>query len=169
MPSSVGHALGAIIVGRAADRRPASRWQLAIRVAILAALGAGPDLDLLIGRHRAETHSLGAAVIVATIAALMRWPIGASRLKIFLVAASAWSSHLVLDMLGQDHSYPYGVELFWPLSNRFFITGWDWFLPISRTWYSPRYVPETLAAITREVMILGPVLLVVVLVRKIRH
>ena len=162
MPSSVGHAIGALIVGGAVDARPVSRATLAARVGILSLLGAVPDLDLLINRHRAESHSLGAAIIVGTIAALMRWPLGATRVRIWLAAAGAWSSHPILDMIGEDHSFPYGVELFWPLSRAYFTTGWDFFLPISRAFYTKRHIPETVAAITRELLVLGPMLLALI-------
>ena len=58
-----------------ARRRAQGAWAQA---ATLVAVGVAPDLDLLCGRHSAETHSVGAAVIVASIAAWRRWPVAAS-------------------------------------------------------------------------------------------
>lgn len=165
MPSSIGHALGALIVGGAVAAPPVSGRQAAVRVIILSALGAAPDLDLLFGRHRAETHSLGAAIIVGAIAAIMRWPLASTRLRIFVTAAAAWSSHMLLDVIGQDHSFPYGVELLWPFSTSYFTTGWEFFLPISRSWYTRRHIPETLAAIRKELLVLVPILIALIAVR----
>jgi inner membrane protein len=166
MPSSVGHALGAMIAGAAVDARPKSRRELVARIVILSLLGAGPDLDLLIGQHRAETHSLGATLVVAGAATLLRLPLASTRWGIFLAAAGAWGSHLILDMLGEDSSMPFGVEWLWPISTTYFSTGWDVFLPIARRWYTERYLAETIAAIVRETLILGPVLVLVVLARR---
>jgi hypothetical protein len=54
----------------------------------------------------------------------------------FLHDGGAWSSHMLLDVIGQDRAFPYGVELLWPLSTSYFTTGWEFFLPISRSWYT---------------------------------
>ena len=155
-----------MIAAAAVDARPRSHRELWWRIAILSALGTAPDLDLLIGRHRAETHSLGAAVMVASLAALMRWPLARTRPGIWLAAAGAWGSHVVLDMLGEDSSVPYGVEWLWPLSTTYFTTGWDWFMPIARTWYTQRHLAETVVAIAHEAVILVPVLVVVAVARR---
>ena len=84
VPSPIGHALGASR-WRGPSRRPTCRATTA---------GGRPsssrrsrwrrDLDLLIGRHSAETHSLGAALIVAAIAAWQRWPVARRRWRIGL-------------------------------------------------------------------------------------
>jgi inner membrane protein len=165
MPSSIGHALGALIAGGAVATPPVSARQAVMRVIILSALGAAPDLDLLFGRHRAETHSLGAAVIVGAVAALMHWPLASTRIRIFFTAAAAWSSHMLLDVIGQDHSFPYGVELLWPVSTSYFTTGWEFFLPISRSWYTRRHIPETLTTIRKELTFLLPILIALVAAR----
>jgi inner membrane protein len=135
---------------------------MAWRIVLLSVLGAAPDLDLLIGRHRAESHSIGAAVMAGILAATLRWPLASTRFGIFVAAAGAWGSHIVLDMLGEDTSVPYGVEALWPLTTEFFTAGVDVFSSISRRWYTPRFLQETIAAIVYETLVLVPLLVIVV-------
>lgn len=159
MPSPVGHALGAVAAGWLAAGTGADRQTMVRRGLWLAAIGIAPDLDLLIGRHSAETHSVGAALIAGTVAAAMRWPVAATRARIFVAVALAWLSHPVLDWLGTDTSAPYGVMLLWPFSREHFTASVDLFDAISRRWWQPDFVVRTLAAVAREVVILGPIAL----------
>ena len=118
---------------------------------ILAAITVAPDLDLLIGRHSGETHSLGAALIVAAIAALQRWPVARERWRIGLAVFIAWASHLLLDSLGQDGTPPLGVMAFWPFSREYVQTGIVVFMPISRRWWLDEFVVHNLTAVvTRD-------------------
>jgi membrane-bound metal-dependent hydrolase YbcI (DUF457 family) len=161
MPTPLGHAIGALacgwlIAGTGGDRRANVQ-----RAAILAAVGMAPDLDLLINRHSAETHSLGAAVIVATAAAVMRWPVAAGRARIWCAVALAWASHPLLDALGRDGSPPFGVMLLWPLARDHFMSSISVFDPISRRWWLPGFISHNLAAVWRELLILVPVATVV--------
>ena len=121
------------------------------------AIGAAPDLDLLIGRHHYEMHSVGAAILAGLLAAWMRWPIGRSRWRIFLAATSAWASHPLLDMLAPDHSPPIGVMAFWPFSRGFYITGLEIFMPIARQWRRPGVIAWDIRAGLWEVLLLAPV------------
>jgi len=157
MPSPVGHALAAVAAGWTIARPAVDRRALFVQTAAFAAIGMAPDLDLLINRHSRETHSLGAAVIVASIAALMRWPIATDRRRIWLAACAAYLTHPVLDMLAPDHAPPIGVMFFWPFSRQHFETGWEIFLPISRDWGSPDLYANNLRAVVREMVILTPV------------
>lgn len=161
MPSPLGHGLGALaagwgIAGLAAVGR--ERWR---QVAILVAIGLAPDLDLLWGRHSRETHSLGAAVIVATVAAWQRWPVAASRVSIWWAVCAAWLSHPLLDALSQDTSLPLGIMALWPFSDGFYTTGWDVFGPISRRYWLDSFWTINLWSVAKELVLLGPVAFVV--------
>ncbi len=147
-------AVGWGLAGWPADRRPLLR-----QTAILVGIGIAPDLDLLIGRHSMETHSLGAAVIVATLAAWQRWPVASSRLMTWLAVALAWMSHPLLDALGSDTSVPIGVMAFWPLSDAHVQTGWEVFGPISRRYWRDDFLAINLSSIARELIVLSPILL----------
>lgn len=155
MPSPVGHALGALAVGWIVSG-PATRDVVLKRSAWIVAFGLAPDLDLLIGRHSMETHSFGAALVVAAVAAAARLPLADTRWRIFLAAALAWSTHPILDAYGADGSAPYGVMMFWPVSKAHVMLG-ALFDPISRRWWLDGFVTHNLLAAVREVYILGPI------------
>ena len=113
--------------------RPAQeRRARIVQATIFLAIGAAPDLDLLIHRHRFETHSIGAALVAGMVGALMRWPVASTRTRTFFAVTAAWATHPLLDMLAPDRWPPIGVMAFWPFSRGFYITGWEIFLPIAR-------------------------------------
>lgn len=166
MPSPLGHGLAALSVGWSVERPAAARRALWAQTLTLAVIGIAPDLDLLVGRHSAETHSLGAAVLVACVAAWWRWPVARDRWRIWMIVFLAWASHPLLDMLAPDSVPPYGVMFFWPLSHAYYISGLHVFDAISRTWWVPGFLTHDLWAIVREAAILGPVATVVFLLRR---
>jgi inner membrane protein len=168
MPSPVGHSLAAVAVGWAVARPSAGRRALARQVAVLSAIAVAPDLDLLIGRHSMETHSLGAAVLVGALAAWRRWPLGAGRWSTGLAAGLAWLSHPIADALSLDTTPPIGVMFFWPASSERVLTGWSVFAPISRRYWLPGFLEYTVMAVLRELAILLPVLAAVWLARRRR-
>src|SRR5689334_19229434 len=163
MPSPIGHGLAAItagwIVARPADT-PRARWT---QCAILAATGAAPDLDLLIGQHSGAVHSIGAAAIVACAAAAMRWPVAPlrqgdagqarSRALIWLSVFAAWASHPLLDALGEDSSAPIGVMALWPFTTHYFHSGLDLFSSIYRNLRAPGIITDNVSAIARVLVI----------------
>src|SRR4051812_36182546 len=130
MPSPVGHALSAVACGWLVARPPRKPRDFIVQVALLGALGVAPDLDLLIDRHRAETHSVGAAMIAGAVAAAWRWPIASSRWRVGVAAFLAWASHPMLDAFGADSKMPFGSMAFWPFSTSYYIAPWTLFLPI---------------------------------------
>lgn len=157
MPSPIGHGLGALaagwgVAGLMAAGRP--RWR---QIVLLIGIGLAPDLDLLWGRHSQETHSVGAAVMVATVAAWQRWPVASSRWRIWLAVCAAWLAHPLLDALALDTSPPLGIMAFWPLSGEHYQTGLSVFGPISRRYWLDTFWTTNLTSIAREVAILVPV------------
>ena len=179
MPSPVGHGLAAVAAGWLVARPAPTARERWTQCAILAATAAAPDLDLLIGQHSGVVHSIGAAAIVASVAAAMRWPVvrlrqgyagpsARSRALIWLSIFAAWASHPLLDALGEDSSPPIGVMALWPFSRRYFHSGLDIFNSIYRNWRAPGIITHNAAAIARELAILLPVVLIVWLVRRRR-
>jgi hypothetical protein len=169
MPSPIGHGLAALaagwsIAGVLAVGR--ARWK---QIAILVAIGVAPDLDLLWGRHSRETHSVGAAVIVATVAAWQRWPVASTRLRIWCTVCAAWLMHPLLDALALDTSVPLGIMAFWPFSQEHYQTGLSVFGPISRRYWLDTFWPTNLASIARELAILLPVVALVWWTRRAPH
>jgi membrane-bound metal-dependent hydrolase YbcI (DUF457 family) len=149
-------------------RPKVGRRALAVQCGILVALGCAPDLDLLIGRHSRETHSLGAAVIAASIAAWRRWPIAGTRGRIWWAAFLAWLSHPLLDMLSLDTSIPIGVMFLWPFSHAHMQTGWNVFASIYRNYHESGFTWHNILAAARECVIVAPFTAAVWLVRRRR-
>ena len=166
MPTPLGHGLAGIATGWAvAGVARESRRALIRQAAILAALAMAADLDLLVGAHSGPTHSIGAAAIAGVVAALARWPIARTRVMIGLVAFLAWATHPLMDSLAPDTSLPYGVMAFWPFSHQYFLTGLSVFMPIWRYPVSARAITHDILAIGREILLLGPAVVLVWITR----
>ena len=159
--------MAAIAMGWAVAGKPSEKSALFRQVAILTAIGVAPDLDLLLYRHSMETHSIGAAVMVASLAAWQRWPVAGSRTMIWIAVALAWLSHPIIDAFGSDTSVPVGIMAFWPFSREHVQTPLHLFAAISRRYWRDDFWRLNIPAILREVAILAPVLgLVALLARK---
>lgn len=128
-------------------------------VGIIAAAVA-PDLDFLWGRHNQETHSLGAAVIAGLI--VFAWK---RRWRLALAVALAWTSHVLFDWLGSDTTPPLGVTALWPLSHDYYFSDAFFFEAISRRYWLDNFISHNLWAVARELLILGPVLVVATALR----
>ena len=167
MPSPLGHGLAGIAAGWAAGRPGRPSRALITQTLVLAAIGMAPDLDLLWGRHSRETHSIGAALIVAAIAAWRRWPVGVDRrVGIFAVVCLTWFIHPVLDAFSVDNAAPIGVMLWWPFSTAFVHSSHTFFDPISRMWGSPDIWSHNATAAAHELMLMTPLLAAVWLLRR---
>ncbi len=157
MPSPVGHSLAAIAVGWAVNRPAGPRRALVAQTATLAAIGIAPDLDLLWGHHEAQTHSVGAALVVAAIVAWRRWPIGAdTRARLFVAAFLVYLIHPVMDAFAIDNNPPIGVMLWWPFSHAYVHSSHAFFAPISRYWSRPETWPNNFMAAAHEILWLAP-------------
>jgi len=86
--------------------------------------------------------------------------------KIGLTCVAAYASHLLLDWMGADRSVPRGVQLLWPYSSTWFISGWDVFLGTERRhFFRSLTLRQNLITIIRELAILAPVVAALWLVR----
>ena len=152
MPTPIGHGLAGIAAGWVVARPAAPGRALSVQTAALAMLGMAADLDLLVNRHSGETHSLGAAVVGASIAAWWRWPIARERWRIWLAAFAAWATHPLLDSLSPDTSPPIGIMAFWPVSSSYVQTGLAVFDPIWRRFWVPGAIRHDMLAVMREIL-----------------
>ena len=138
-------------------------------LAICGALAAAPDLDLLgnlLHRHlhRTATHSVAAVALTFIVAALVTDRV--TRWRTATVYALAYASHLLLDWLATDWSPPRGVELFWPFSHRWFISGADIFRQTSlRHLFTTRVILSNARTIAQEIAIVLPIVVVLWLIR----
>lgn len=183
MPSPIGHAVAGCAVVWGADlmdRRPSSA-RLALAAAVLATL---PDLDLAVSHfHRSATHSVTAVALVFIIAAAVTGQVShlrAARLggpgrpgadggapwRIAAICAAAYATHLLLDWMAADYFPPAGIQVFWPISRHFFISGWDVFDQTERLHLlRPATMDQNLRAIAKELVLLAPIALGLWLVR----
>ena len=175
MPSPLGHVWGGIATAWAADLFPGRR---AGRTApadasfydraggaltlLCAGLAAIPDADLLFGIHRTATHSITAALLVIIVSAAVTGQVTTrvSAQRIGLMCGAAYASHLFLDWLAVDPSPPFGIQLLWPFSRRWFISGLDLFPRTERVRvWSAAAIRTNLTAFAWETAILLPVLI----------
>lgn len=163
MPSPIAHSLAGTISWMATGKTLRGSWLvLAVFVANL------PDLDFLPGLlvqnanrfHHGITHSLGAlVVVVAVVAAVARWRHSPVR-PLVTLAALAYGSHLVLDMLAVDTRPPFGIPLFWPLHGAYVLSPLPLFLDVRRAadpslfWVS-LFSRHNFLAVMRESLLLG--------------
>jgi membrane-bound metal-dependent hydrolase YbcI (DUF457 family) len=170
MPSPVGHLLAGIAVAWVADLVPGRRaWRAAATSAswyrragngltlACAAMAAAPDLDLLARQHRTVTHSLGAVILVGLLAGAIAARLSRPVVRVALMCAAAYGSHILLDWVGVDRSPPHGIQALWPFSDAWYLSNLDGFAPIERrSFLSVSVVWRNAAAVAREILILGP-------------
>jgi membrane-bound metal-dependent hydrolase YbcI (DUF457 family) len=174
VPSPIGHALAGIAVALSTQKRGSGSepggfafHPLALACVALAVL---PDADLLYPPfHRSVTHSVGATLLVIIVAAgVTGWVKGRIDWRIVLTLGAAHASHLLTDWLGTDRNYaPYGIQMFWPFDDGWYVSRWDVFPPVERRHpFSAATIGTNLAAAVQEIVILGPIVVAVWLVRR---
>jgi membrane-bound metal-dependent hydrolase YbcI (DUF457 family) len=93
-------------------------------------LALAPDFDFIPGifagqpalYHRGPSHSVLAAVLAGLVGAALFRKAGESFFPVSVTLFLAYLSHLVLDVLGPDGGYPYGMQLFWPFSASYYLS-----------------------------------------------
>jgi inner membrane protein len=179
MPSSIGHSLaGYIVYGITTRPKGVQQWQF-LALCLLAA--NAPDLDFLPGffvgdpnrYHHGFSHSIGFSVLFASFLSIlivllkMRgfWP----NFPIFLTLST---SHLFLDYLTKDTSFPYGLPLLWPFSNKYYMASFAFLPYIQRVSSSSVDFIRSLfsfhnfCAVTIEFLIFFPLVVLVSVLRK---
>lgn len=167
MPTPVAHALAGTAVYLSASRGPHRRrenlWLAA--AAVVAACFADLDfgLNFLTGKnyHHYFTHSLAFASLFAVgsyfFARLSR-RVKPGRDAVIL--GLAYLTHLGLDAFSKDTSAPYGMELWWPFADAFFIAPWTLFDDIWRGTLAKLLSLHNWLAVGRELLIVGPFVLI---------
>jgi inner membrane protein len=169
MPFPVAHALVGASVAAALDRRSQSLWKL---LCLSALLGVCPDFDYLLnvlrvgrgGWHHGFTHSIMFAMLVGALTALV---FGWRSVHGFIVFSAATVSHTLLDYLMTESR---GVALWWPFTNyRYKLRVPN---PIDYTWDDSSLwiaAADILQISFIELIVFGPLLLLVILVRRYRR
>ena len=172
LPTPIGHVLaGYAVYCTFAPERENQRINLALLSSILA---VSPDLDfvpgILIGRpaayHQGIAHSIGFAIIISLGAAWI-FRRTTSPFPIFVVCFLSYLSHLILDLFSPDNRLPYGIPMFWPISQKYFISPVPVFLGVHHAgstsssileWVTGIFSMYNIAAIALEVLILVPLI-----------
>jgi membrane-bound metal-dependent hydrolase YbcI (DUF457 family) len=130
-------------------------------------LAALPDADLLLPVvHRTVTHSLGAVVAVGLLMIIAAAVTGEVTAKIALACVAAFASHLLFDWLAVDQAAPRGLQLLWPFSSTWFISGWDVFRGTERRhFFRLATMQQNMVTMFQEIAILAPVVGALWLVR----
>ncbi len=128
MSSPFGHSLAGLLLYSGQGRTPDTRGY--VTAAVCACIANVPDLDFIPGillgtpnlYHHGISHSLGAAVIFSLLLFLVLRGVGVRSLQLsFPLIFLLYSSHVLLDLFSRDGRPPFGVPLFWPLSQRYLI------------------------------------------------
>jgi inner membrane protein len=174
MPSPVGHSLMGYLIYKAMPRPVAVHQWWLLPLYLFAANAA--DLDFLPGwlighpnrYHHGISHSIGFAILFA---------LGLSLLLFLLKRATVWRnfaiffclycSHIGLDYLSIDDSYPYGLPAFWPVSDEYYTATWAFLPGIIRSSSGEEFVTSlfslhNLWAVSVEVLLLVPFILLMV-------
>jgi len=128
MATPVGHSL----IGYAIYRFLIPREDLQPALLLAAVVTANaPDLDFVPGilagapamYHQGVSHSLAFAAVAGVTGAMMLHAVAGTIARLgFLLCFLCFASHLVLDMFGPDARPPYGIPLFWPISDHTFLS-----------------------------------------------
>jgi inner membrane protein len=179
MPSPIGHSIMGYIIYRATVKPMAEqRWR---DLGLYLLVANAPDLDFLPGLlvgdpnryHHGSSHSLGFAVLVALVCTL--WVMLRNRetkWRSFTICFALWSSHIGLDYCSIDTRLPYGVPLFWPLSDAYYIAPFAFFPDIRRALASSEFLTSLVSlhnlwAISVELLVLGPIAVLVLVAQKL--
>ena len=165
MPTPVAHTLAGVAVYLASTKKALTvrSWDRFLLLStVFAACFADLDfgLNFLTGEnyHHYFTHSIAFSTLFAMGAYIvLRGLKRTEARRDALILGVAYLSHLALDLFSKDTSPKYGLELFWPFSERFVIAPFWIFDDIWRGTLAKLLGLHNWLAVGREVLIVGPV------------
>jgi len=175
MPSPIAHSLcGCACFALFRTKNKISNWKELAACVVIANLA---DLDYLPGIfngqpnkfHRQFTHGVIFAVIVALVFSSLQKK--RDFLKNIIVSLSLGFSHLVIDYFGGDTAPPYGIPLFYPFGNKYFISPIQFFMDLDKANSSTGFFQSLLSihnlwAILVEILILAPIIFLIHFIKK---
>jgi len=171
MPTPIGHSIFALSVYQGITGRPVGKNDIP-GILVFVSLANLPDIDfapiLTMGfkavgmYHQAYTHNfgfcLGSSLFVSLLYYLYRrkqfW-------RNFLLFFLLVFSHIVLDSMGNDTRYPFGVQLFWPIIDTHFMFPVSIFLGAAKSSVSEMFSLWNLFAVVMELVIFVPMFFLV--------
>jgi inner membrane protein len=180
MPSPVAHSLTGYAIYRISSE-DALRigWRTIFMYSTCSIL---PDLDFIPGFlidepnrfHHGISHSLGFAFVFGfLISLLLLITKSQSIIRNFFIFFSLYYSHVLLDLLSDDTSPPYGVPALWPVTDNYYISPISAFLDIHRASISESFITSlfnlhNFLAIFVEFIIFLPLVVIVTLIKRKR-
>ncbi len=153
-------------------------WRTILLFVVVANL---PDIDFLPGllegepnkyHHHFFSHSLGSAVFVGGLLGtyFSRWQ-GKNFWSHFILFAGACYSHVILDYFTADTSQPYGVPMFWPFSETYYMSSVAVFMSVNKTNDSGTFIQSILVfhnlrVALWEIVVFAPILTIMKIVKK---
>jgi len=120
-----------------------------------------PDFDLVVGwvakqyLHHQISHTFAFAIFCGLLAGLIAPVFKISRWRTFCLTCALVSSHVIIDYFTKDTTTPKGCMLFWPLTDRYFVSPVSIFLDIWRMSPKILFGYNNLNAAIREMAVGG--------------
>jgi len=149
-------------------------------LAVFILLANFPDIDFLPGFffgnpnkfHHGVTHSIGFALLIGALFGFIFYLRSKQNFnKYFFIFTLVYSSHLLMDFFGKDTRFPFGEQLFWPISQIYVLSPIAIFQDVHKASDSSIFLQSlvnwhNLKTILMECVILIPILLLVKLKRR---
>ena len=179
MPSPVGHSLvglgGFILMRR--HVKPRQQLPLLLGAVFLANLA---DLDVLPGVvlgdpssfHHQGMHSLLAVALCGLALALVAGRRKLSKVRWGIWASALYGCHVLMDLLVDDPGPPFGAQVLWPFSEKYFISpitpfaSFEYFDP-TRGMLNTMLSSHNLMTALKEILLLAPLIAVVIYFEKV--
>lgn len=178
MPTPVGHTLMGLTLWSGFREKGNRDW---IKLLLILTAVNLPDLDYIPGLiadrpnafHHGWTHSLLFAVFAGAVFAAVLIRKTSFGIQ-FLCMTGACLTHPVLDFFTKDTSAPFGEQLLWPFSQRYFLSSFSVFRDIYKggtrlDFIQNLFHKHNLITMITELSIFFPLFLVVWFIRKTRN
>jgi len=171
MCSPVGHSLAGYALYLACNKncKLIGDWK---KIILYFFAANAPDLDFIPGIftgsanrfHHGISHTLGFSLLFA----LCMYMIPRFRTKKdFVIFFSLYFGHVVIDFLTADTSAPFGVMLFWPFTQKYFISSFSLFSDIHHLFLSDLFDLHNIGAMAWETALFLFIIVLLTFARKI--
>lgn len=172
MCSPVGHSLAGYALYLACNKncKLIGDWK---KIILYFFAANAPDLDFIPGIflgdanrfHHGISHTLGFSLLFA----LVMYAIPRFRTKKdFTIFFLLYLTHVVIDFLTADAGFPSGVMLFWPFTQKYFISSFSLFSDIHHLFLSDLFDLHNIRAIVREIIIFSPLIVLLIAIGRIK-
>jgi membrane-bound metal-dependent hydrolase YbcI (DUF457 family) len=182
MPSPIGHSLAAWAAYQSLGEsaRVPQSWRTLLCYCFAS---SAPDCDFLPGFllgepnrfHQGISHSLGMALLFAAFVAVFSWWTKRKIMwRFVLILFSLYCSHLLFDYLSVDTGLPYGIPVWWPLSQEHYLSPIAVFFDINRGsslngFFAGVFILHNFWAVVLEIVIFLPLIGLAMVVSRRRN